>query len=142
MSKGVFSRLYDKTSYTGMYAERFAPGDPSNEEIEPAHAFELRPSMNMRIQARERLATSPRGVDRPKLEKNATVRTLVGGGRVVLVRNFPGGVHCLLFVSHSRSKNGCNFYFRHTRFKGMATMRFSTNCVFGSTVDVLEKFAD
>ena len=70
--RDIFSRLYDKKSYTGMYAERFVPKDPRSEEEQVAHAFELRPSMNSRIQARERLATSPRG-KKPTLPKNASV---------------------------------------------------------------------
>ena len=55
-----------------MYAERFAP-EHSDSEEEAAHAFELRPSTNLRILARERLAASPRW-KRPVLKKNASVR--------------------------------------------------------------------
>lgn len=72
----IFSRLYDKRSYTGMYAERFAPDNHHNLEAEIAHAFELRPSMNTRIQTREMLASSPPR-ERPKIEKNASVMLLL-----------------------------------------------------------------
>ena len=104
--RDIFTRLYDKKSYTGMYAERFAVDDPiQEEEEEAAHAFELRPSMNIRIQSRERLAASPYKVIRPKLKPNATVfvtriehhRTNCGHGLILL--RFTGGRPAALLVS-------------------------------------------
>ena len=88
-NRGVFSRLYDKTTYTGMYAERFATPEHPDERDTVHGALELRPSMNTRIQARERLATSPRSMHKPKLKKDASVRSCVlgeGGRRRWLCR--------------------------------------------------------